>query len=92
MKSHDGDGRSPTMAERGRLGGQATYRKHGAAHMSAIGKVGFSKLGGFARGGRRVALIKLAGWGRLKLKHPLPPVTEAEVEELYQLICEGRAS
>jgi hypothetical protein len=79
-----------SMAERGRLGGLATVKKYGSAHMSEIGKRGFAALGGFTRGGRRVALVKLAGWGKIRLKHPLPPISEAEFEEMFLAITEGR--
>lgn len=30
-----------SLAERGRLGGQATAQRHGAVHMEAIGREGF---------------------------------------------------
>lgn len=30
-----------TAAERGKLGGQATYQRHGSMHMEAIGRAGF---------------------------------------------------
>lgn len=32
---------SLTPAERGRLGGQATYQRHGSMHVEAIGRAGF---------------------------------------------------
>src|SRR5581483_11489911 len=62
--------RKLTMAERGRLGGRATVARHGAAHMAAIGKLGFQGLArslGYKGGSRLGALQFLIGKGKIKL-------------------------
>jgi hypothetical protein len=78
-----------SKAEAGRLGGRATFNRHGVEHMRAIGKRGFAALATFARGGRQEALVKLVERGRMRFHRPLPPFTEADFEALYESIVAG---
>src|SRR5262249_45192343 len=65
-----------SKAEAGRRGGQAAFARHGSAHMSEIGKLGFEWMAMFFRGkratgGRKGALIRwLASKGRIVPFHP----------------------
>lgn len=78
-----------SRSEAGRLGGQATYRKHGSAHMQRIGRLGFKALATFARGGRSAALAKLASWGKMTPHHPIDRYAEHAFEALYESIVGG---
>lgn len=72
------------MAEIGRKGGRATVAKHGAAHMSRIGKAGFEGLArrlGYAGGHRRGALLFLQRCRGFKRPADLSP---AEFEALFE--------
>lgn len=57
-----------TAAERGRLGGLATHRKHGSAHMRMIGRRGSRGLVNRYNGDARAAREHLLASG--KLCHP----------------------
>lgn len=79
-----------TKSEAGRLGGAATFARHGAAHMAAIGRKGFDAYArkfSFAAGGRKAALAKMLSRG--KIKPFRPPLTEAEMAELYAAVGLG---
>jgi len=79
-----------TKQEAGRLGGAATFARHGAAHMAAIGREGFDAYArkfSFAAGGRKAALAKMLSRG--KIKPFRPPLTEAEMAELYAVVGLG---
>jgi len=79
-----------TKSEAGRLGGAATFALHGAAHMAAIGRKGFNTYArkfSFAAGGRKAALAKMLSRG--KIKPFRPPLTEAEMAELYEAVGLG---
>ncbi len=56
---------STKRREAGRLGGLATFRRHGAAHMSRIGKAGFSALAGRFGKSRQLALAYLGRAGTI---------------------------
>lgn len=62
-------------AAAGRKGGRSTVARYGVEHMRAIGKRGFAALArklGYAGGGRRGALVKLLGRGKLRDLGPDP--------------------
>lgn len=80
--------RKLTKSECGRLGGQATVRRYGSGHMSAIGKAGFQafakKLG--YMGGSRLGAIQ---WLQRKGKFPgLTPQQHAQHQQMFEELME----
>jgi hypothetical protein len=78
-----------SKAEAGRLGGRATFARHGSSHMRMIGKRGFAAPATFARGGRRVALETLAERGKIRPYRPIDRDADYGFEALYESIAAG---
>jgi hypothetical protein len=78
-----------THAERGRLGGLETVRRHGREHMALIGALGFARLAAYARGGRKAALGRLVARGRIRA--PWAELTADQERELYRSVGLGDA-
>ena len=78
-----------SKAEAGRLGGLATFERHGVEHMRAIGKKGFAALATFARGGRRIALETLAERGKITPYRPVDRDLDYAFDALYESIVAG---
>jgi hypothetical protein len=80
-----------SMKERGRLGGQSTAARHGAAHMAEIGRKGFRALcRRFPCNSRRRALMHLNGKGTLAARwvgkpDPRDDRTAAELYAAFNL-------
>jgi hypothetical protein len=79
-----------TKSEAGRLGGKATYKRHGRDHMSKIGKRGFKRLCcKFLLHSRRRALEYLNGKGRMKARYvKRERTTAAQQEAAWAELCQ----
>jgi hypothetical protein len=77
-----------TKRESGRLGGLATFEKHGREHMQAIGRKGFKALCcRFPGNSRRLALHHLHRKGIVQARyipHQPTPAEDAAVAEMYR--------
>jgi hypothetical protein len=73
-----------TKQEAARLGGLATMKKYGAAHMSRLGKKGFKALcRKFPGNNRRYALMHLNGKGKVSARYIPARSAEQDGSDLY---------